>query len=135
MDGVHCTPTLASATPAVCPGSGLRPYIGSVLTDIQMEITDHCNKPSGGGSPCPAQPGFAATVSSIQLFANVQCANVGSAGRCNLSTSMNAISAGFIPSGYRMNVESTVQVLDGGSDGNANTAGNNFFATEGFFVP
>jgi hypothetical protein len=135
MDGVHCKPALVSATPGVCPGSGLPPYIGSVLTDIQMEITDHCNKPSGGGSPCPTQPGLAASVSSISLPAIVQCANVGGAGRCNLSTSLNAISAGFIPSGYRMNVESTVRVLDGGSDGNANTVGNTFFATEGFFVP
>ena len=34
-----------------------------------------------------------------------------------------------------MNIASTVDVSDGGSDGNASTPGTSQFATEGIFVP
>ena len=136
IDGLHCTAALRSATPAVCPGptGAFHPYTGSVRATLFMRITDHCNKTSGG-PPCPAQPGLAATASDTQLPVIVPCANVGGAGRCNLATSLNAVAPGYVVGGYRMNIASTVDVSDGGSDGNASTPGMSLLATEGIFVP
>jgi hypothetical protein len=137
MTGVRCSKSLAVSAKGVCPAAEFGPYTGTVATNIFMKFTDHCNAPVNS-PPCPAPPGLPAT-SVVAVFpVTTPCANPGggAGGVCQIATTLNAVVAGTIQSGQRMNVESTVAVDDGGSDGNATTTvGNESFATEGFFVP
>jgi hypothetical protein len=138
IDGVHCTASLKSSSPAICSGAGsFPPYTGNLRVDLLLDITDHCNKTSSSAGPCPAQPGLAGTSWSFSVPIIANCTNIGNPGsRCNVTTTLNALDPGFITAGYRMNVESRVlQVQDGGTDGDGMTPGNGILATEGFFVP
>jgi hypothetical protein len=137
MTDVRCNKSLFDTNPALCSGVTFGPYLGSVSTNIDMKITDHCNSPVNDGV-CPATPGTPATSQHATFAIGTPCAAAGSGigSTCAITTSFNAQVAGAIQGGYRGNVESVTTIDDGGSDGNYGTPiDNRRFATEGFFVP
>ena len=137
MTDVRCSKALFDTTPSLCSGVLFGPYTGSVATNIDMKITDHCNSPVNDGV-CPAPPGTPATSVHATFAIGTPCANVGPGigSTCDITTSLNAQVPGAVQGGYRANVESVTTIDDGGSDGNYGTpADNRRFATEGFFVP
>jgi hypothetical protein len=136
LKDVRCNKDLASVTPAVCVGGAFGPYVGSVKAKILMKTTDHCNTPVFQ-TTCPASPGTSATTQAVPFEIDMLCTDPGTGvgSTCQASTTYNAVLAGSIQSGQKMNVETTVTVDDGGADGNASTAPNTLYATEGVFVP
>jgi hypothetical protein len=138
MTDVRCSKALSETTPSACSGgAAFGAYMGSVETNIDMKITDHCNSPVHDGV-CPAPPGTPATSEHASFRIITQCTflspTVGST--CQVSTTLNAQVPGAVQGGYRSNVESVTTIEDGGSDGDADTTlDNRRFATEGFFVP
>jgi len=105
-------------------------YTGELQATYQLRITDRFNG-TGGGTP--------ATVTDTQFPVTIACAQTTSAsigGRCELSTSANAVVPGSVQSGKRAIWElGPVQVLDGGPDGIAATTGNTLFVSQGIFIP
>jgi hypothetical protein len=55
---------------------------------------------------------------------------------CSVSTTANAVAPGMIRNGDRTSMGlGAVGVQDGGPDGDADTADNSLFATQGIFIP
>jgi len=137
MTDVRCTKALFEVDPGHCSGSAFGAYMGSVATNIDMKITDHCNSPVNDGI-CPAVPGTPATSQHATFAITTLCTPVGPSpgATCDITTTLNAQVPGAVQGGYRGNVEAFTTIDDGGSDGNASTTiDNKRFATEGFFVP
>jgi|SRR4051794_35147731 hypothetical protein len=137
MTDVRCGKDIATASPGLCVGGAFGPYVGSVATNIDMKITDHCNSPVNDGV-CPPAPGATATSQHALFAITTPCANAGPTigAACAVTTTLNAQVPGAVQGGYRSNVESFTTIDDGGADGNASTViDNKRFATEGFFVP
>jgi hypothetical protein len=105
-------------------------YTGELQATYELRITDKFNG-TGGGTP--------ATATDASFPVTIACAETTSAligGSCELSTSANAVLPGSVQSANRAIWElGQVQVVDGGPDGIAATAGNTLFATQGLFVP
>jgi spore coat protein A len=108
----------------------LTDYTGELLARVTRRITDRYN----GTSLTEA-----ATVVDIPLEVAVPCsATAGSTvgATCTVSTTLDAVLPGSVREGSRAIVQlDRVQVFDGGADGDADTAGNTLFATQGIFVP
>jgi hypothetical protein len=119
--------------------SDLSDYTGELAPVTIWRATDKWSGPIGGGGgsePATSQDLFF----PLDASAGVPCATtadttVGST--CNETTSMNAIVIGMVQEGRRVNAElGTVQVYDGGADGDGATTGDNtLFLTQGIFVP
>jgi hypothetical protein len=79
------------------------------------------------------------TVEDLVLPATVPCtvtpdAGIGAA--CNLTTTLDALTAGLVREGARTMWElAPIEVYDGGADGDVDTVPNQVFARQGIFVP
>ena len=107
----------------------LSDYTGELQIRSNTRITDRGNGDS-------SQPG---TVQDLLLPATVQCAATAATtvgGACNLATTLDAIWPGVVREGARSIWQlGQIEVLDGGPDGDADTADNAVFARQGVFVP
>jgi uncharacterized repeat protein (TIGR01451 family) len=107
----------------------LTDYTGELQGRVILRITDRANGLTGNNS---------ATVSDSVYTFTVPCAaTVGSAGStCSLSTTADALAADTIREGKRTIWQlGEVHVMDGGADGDAETADNTVFLHEGLFIP
>ena len=108
----------------------LTDYSGELLGRVTRRITDRYN----GASLTEA-----ATTVDIPLEVDVPCsATAGSTvgASCTVATSLDAVLPGSIREGSRAIVQlDRVQLFDGGADGDADTADNTLFATQGVFIP
>ena len=108
--------------------STLADYTGQLQSTATVQITDRSN---GTGAD-------AATVQALDFPVTVPCAaTAGSVGAtCQVTTSFDAVLPGVVTEGRRSIWEfERVRVNDGGPDGQAGTAPNDLFATQGIFVP
>jgi hypothetical protein len=124
----------AGASPCGPPNtSGGDDYTGELLVDVPSRITDKYNDVTPGGGSDPA------TVTDLSFQFKAVCsstsASVGST--CAVITHANAVVPGIAKDTKRMVWDwEAVRVLDGGPDGDADTAaGNELFPTQGIFVP
>ncbi len=108
----------------------LADYTGELQARLDLRLTDKQNGTGGADS---------ATVQDFTRTFTVPCAATAAAAGadCALSTSADAISPGSVVEGKRAIWQlGSVQVFDGGPDGDADTpAGNTLFAVQGVFVP
>jgi hypothetical protein len=109
----------------------LADYAGELTVQHTVQITDRMNGPGQN------EPG---TVVPFQFNFPVPCAATASTtqgGLCALSSTFNALVPGSVVEGKRAIWElGTVDVLDGGPDGQSATAsGNTLFERQGVFVP
>ncbi len=111
--------------------SDIADYTGEIQVRTLIRITDKLN-----GGPTLTE---SATVSDVVFPVTVPCAttpstSIGSA--CTLATTADAVMPGAITEVKRTIWEfQNVEVMDGGSDGQASTAGNTLFAKPGIFIP
>ena len=107
----------------------LSDYAGELQIRSNTRITDRGN----GG---PSQPGHGrgpAAPGTVQCAATA-ATTVG--GACNLATTLDAIWPGVVREGARSIWQmGQIEVLDGGPDGDVDTADNAVFARQGVFVP
>ena len=113
--------------------NSLTDYTGEVRVQVSLRITDKLNTPS------PTAPGAATTV-EIPLGMTVACAAVpdpNEGSLCATNTTVDALIPGAVPEGRRAIWQlGTVQVIDGGPDGDVDTPSfNTLFATQGVFIP
>jgi hypothetical protein len=106
-------------------------YTGELSVEHAIELTD---RQSGPGQDEPA------TTEPFQFKFTVPCAATASTtqgGRCALSSTFDALLPGAVVEQKRAIWElGTVQVFDGGPDGEASTtSGNTLFERQGVFVP
>ena len=110
--------------------STLADYAGELLAKVTRRITDRY---SGDSLSEPA------TVADIPLELAVPCSatpDPATGGSCTVGTSLDALLPGSVREGSRAIWQlDRVQVYDGGTDGDADTADNPLFATQGVFVP
>jgi hypothetical protein len=109
--------------------SDLSDYTGELEGILGLRITDRSNGPTGS-TP--------ATVSDAPLRFVFSCAATGAGigGDCNVATTANTLVPGLVKEGKRSVWQvSDVKVYDGGPDGDADTADNSLFATQGLFTP
>jgi hypothetical protein len=112
--------------------AGLTDYLGELQARFTVRRSDRSNGPSLTE---------AATVQDLPLSFTLSCAptagpaSIGST--CGVSTSANAVIPGQVQAEKRAVWEmSQIQVLDGGPDGDVDTAtGNTVFARQGVFAP
>jgi DNA-binding beta-propeller fold protein YncE len=106
----------------------LSDYSGELGVRIPLRITDEDSGTSGAATVSDLSLGFVAPCAATQD------ATVG--GTCLLSTTVDSVAPGTLEEGKRSIWQlGSVELLDGGSDGNASTAGNTVFARQGLFVP
>jgi hypothetical protein len=106
-------------------------YTGELSVQNSVQITD------GQSGPAQDEP---ATVQPFEFKFAVPCAATASTtegGRCALSSTFDALMPGAVVAQKRAIWElGTVQVFDGGPDGQASTtAGNTLFERQGVFIP
>ena len=105
-------------------------FTGQLTARALARITDQRNGGSGTES---------ATGQDTQLAFTVPCTSTASTAQgatCSVATSLNAQLPGAVVDGTRaIFALDTIEVLDGGPDGVASTAGNSVFMRQGLFVP
>ena len=109
----------------------LTDYTGELAATATLRITDKASAPVPSG---------AGTLQDTALPVTVPCAATASASigsTCALSTTENTLTPGLVAGGKRAIWQlGQIQVYDGGSDGDADTTGDNtLFLDEGVFVP
>jgi hypothetical protein len=103
-------------------------YTGELKVNTPLRMTDRLNAGNSSG-----------TVADISFPVTVACTAtadpaVGSA--CSLATTLDAVTPGAVPEAARSVWQlGAVEVLDGGGDELASTAGNTVFLRQGIFVP
>ena len=112
-----------------------RDYIGELLGQFVVRMTDRLNSVPGGGG---GQDG--ATVADFPFVFPITCANTASVaegGLCTVSsTSVDAVVPASIKDGKRAVWElGQARVTDGGADGQTDTTPNTEFMKQGLFVP
>jgi hypothetical protein len=125
---VRCRP---GATPCGSANTaGGEDFTGQLKAQVVARITDQHSGPSGTES---------ATGQDTPLGFTVPCSATGSTDEgatCSVDTSLNAQIPGAVVDGTRaMFALDRVEMLDGGADGQAATAGNSVFMRQGVFVP
>ena len=127
--------TLNVSVTDVRASGGLTDYTGELQAQVDLRITDRNNSLAAPVFPYD-QP---ATVQDTPLSATVPCTTSPSAlegSTCTLVTTADAIAPGTVVEGKRsVWAMGPVRLLDGGADGDAETAGNQLFMTQGVFVP
>ncbi len=119
----------------VVPNAGGEPdYTGELGLDLSVRLTDKNNVDTPGGAP---EPG---TVEDLTVPATIPCtatADLSTGGRCELSTTFNALVPGTLTAGARAIWQlGQVKVDDAGPDGALSTPdGTAPFAVQGVFVP
>jgi hypothetical protein len=119
---------------SLCPNPDIvqRDYSGELQASFGLRITDKDNTPNPGG-PGPG------TVQDFPFAFTVACqatADNAIGSTCALSTSADALMPGAVKEGERsIWALDKVNVYDGGADGDADTAPNARFLTQGIFVP
>jgi hypothetical protein len=110
--------------------SDLSDYTGELEVVLPLQITDRYN---GTLLEDPA------TTASTLLRVTVPCASTpaGEGGKCTISTTADSVLAGVVKEGQRaVWALDQIQVFDGGTDGDADTTGDNtLFAVQGTFAP
>jgi hypothetical protein len=107
----------------------LADYTGELLAKVTRRITD---RNSGNSLSEPA------TVADTPLEVAVPCSATPDAvgGDCSVNTSLDALLPGSVSEGKRAIWQfDRVEVYDGGTDGDTDTADNTLFATQGVFIP
>jgi glucose/arabinose dehydrogenase len=111
--------------------SGLPDYTGQLQLRLPLRLTDRDN-----GGPAGFEQG---TLQDRNFDATVPCAGTASTtigSTCSVSTTAEAIVPGVVVEGKRTMWQlGQIQVLDGGTDGNASTTPNLPFLTQGVLVP
>ena len=108
----------------------LSDYSGELQSRATIRITDRRSRPGANET---------GTVEDLVLPATIPCAvtpdaNTGAV--CNVTTSLDAITPGLVREGARaIWALGPVEVMDGGSDGDVDTAPNQIFARQGIFIP
>ena len=111
--------------------SDLLDYTGELRAVLTLRITDRL---SGPGQDTPA------TTNDVPFGITIPCASTPSGtigSNCNVTTSADAVTVNSVREGRRTVWGlGSVQVFDGGADGDADTAGDNtLFAVQGTYVP
>jgi hypothetical protein len=104
-------------------------YAGELRGVLGLRIIDRYNGPTLSG---------AATVQDLDIPFNVTCVATGGSagGTCNVSTTIDTLSAGTVLESRRANWQlKQFQLFDGGPDGDADTANNTLFMVQGAFIP
>jgi hypothetical protein len=108
----------------------LTDYTGELRALLDLRITDRLN---GAALKTPA------TADDVPFSFNINCSATGTSegGACNVQTTADAVTADAVREGKRAIWElGQVQVYDGGSDGDADTTGDNtLFEVQGLFAP
>jgi hypothetical protein len=112
--------------------AGLTDYLGELQARVRLRITDRGSGPTLGEPATVEDRTFAFT---MPCTATGGPANVGST--CGVTTNANAVTPGMVQAGKRaIWALGQAEVLDGGSDGDVDTAaGNTVFARQGLFAP
>ena len=110
----------------------LTDYVGELQARVNLRITDRAK---GGSLNDPATLGDRAFAFTLPCTPTDEPASVGST--CSVTTEANAVAPGMVVAGKRALWRTNqVEVLDGGPDGDVDTAaGNTVFARQGVFVP
>jgi hypothetical protein len=110
--------------------SDLSEYTGELRAVIGLRVTDFLN---GAGLQTPA------TASDSPFEFNFNCSATAGpeGGACNVATTADAVTSGFVREGKRTIWGlDQVKIYDGGSDGDADTTGDDtLFAVQGLFAP
>jgi len=110
--------------------SDLSDYAGELQAAHTLRITDTFN-----GATLD-QPG---TAQDVPFAFTVPCSGtpdttIGS--ECSIQTTANSVVPGLVVEGHRTSWQlSQMQVMDGGPDGDVDTADNTLFARQGIFAP
>jgi hypothetical protein len=113
--------------------TGLTDYTGELRFVTTLRVTDRNNGATGG--PTQDEPG---TVTDATFAFNVTCsATTGpEGGSCSASTTADAVMGGIAKESRRSIWElKSIEVFDGGADGDADTADNTLFAVPGLLAP
>jgi glucose/arabinose dehydrogenase len=109
---------------------GLGDYSGELQGRLPIRITDKNNSPPAGSAGTTQDSAFVFTVPCAVTLDGT----IGST--CSISTTADAVLSGSIKEEVRSNWHvGQIEVLDGGSDGLASTAGNTVFMRQGIFAP
>ena len=108
----------------------LADYSGEVQPRTTMRITDRRSLPGVNET---------GTVEDLVLPSTIPCAvtpDVNTGAVCNVTSTLDAITPGLVSEGARaIWALGPVEVMDGGSDGDVETAPNQVFARQGIFIP
>jgi hypothetical protein len=119
-------------TDVYAQGAPLADYAGEIRVETAVRITDKNNTPAPSGPEAAAVP-------DTTLGFTVPCAptpDTTAGATCSVATTMDAVLPGVVPEGKRSVWQlGQVSVLDGGPDGDGDTAGNSLFMVQGIFVP
>ena len=126
LTDVRCQAGVATCGPANLGGGD--DYTGELQADLPVRITD--SNHTGGDTGTTQDASFLVTL-GCAATANDR------GGACTVSTTANAVVPGSVIDGQRaIWALGAIRVMDGGPDGDADTAGDNsVFATQGLFVP
>jgi hypothetical protein len=110
----------------------LADYTGELRARVDLRITDKLNGATGNDSATVSDTPYGFT---IPCTATGGTANIGSS--CSLTTSADALTGGTVLETRRTIWQlGAIEVLDGGSDGDGDTAaGNTVFLRQGVFIP
>jgi hypothetical protein len=123
---------------ATCQSGVLSDYTGELRATAVLRITDRHNATTAGGTGDPATVGDGAYLPfTLDCSPNEAGGDPSAIGAtCGVLTRANAVIPGAIQPAKRGNWEmGPIEVLDGGADGDVETANNTTFATQGIFVP
>jgi hypothetical protein len=110
--------------------SGLGDYAGELDVRLDLRVTDRLNGAS------PVDPGTIADFPFDYTGVCTATADTTIGSTCSANTTADALVPGVVTEGKRTIWQvGTVQVFDGGSDGDAGTAPNTLFERQGVFVP
>jgi hypothetical protein len=132
-DGDQADVTIQTSLTDVRNKADLTDYTGEVSVVLPLRLTDR----RGGNQFSAIQP---TTATDWPLPVSVACAptaDISIGSTCSSTTTADAILPGLVVERKRAVWElGQVQVFDGGSDGDADTTGDNtLFAEQGLFVP
>ena len=123
--------TIAFSTTDVRDKTTLADYTGELQARTVLRLTDRRNGATGNDT---------ATVSDTAYEFTVPCTATGGAANigatCSLTTTADALLPNKVTEGKRAIWQlGAIEVLDGGPDGDAETAGNTVFLRQGIFIP
>ena len=126
---VRCAVALAT-----CAAGALSDYVGGLEVVAAMNGTDAYNGGTGDESGTWGVAAFQSPVRFALPCAATPAETTGA--MCAATTSMEALTPGSVPEHQRaIWALDTLQVFDGGPDGDPSTDDNEVFATQGVFVP